>query len=51
MVIKKGDIKHLEYKYSVRWEIFSDFGIFNEEMQKDQLEDFEDFGKGFIKIK
>ena len=51
MVIKKGDIKHLEYKYSVRWEIFSDFGIFNEEMQKDPLEDFEDFGKGIIKIK
>ena len=28
MVIKKGEIKHLEYKYGVCWEIFSDFGSF-----------------------
>ena len=49
MVIKKGEIKHLEHKYSVCWEIFSDFGSFNEEMQKDPLENFEDFGK-FPKI-
>ena len=52
MVIKKGEIKHLEHKYSVCWEIFSDFGSFNEEMQKDWREDFRDNGDGsFTRIK
>ena len=52
MVIKKGEIKHLEYKYGVCWEIFSDFGSFNEEMRKDWREDFRDNGDGsFTRIK